>query len=59
MIEKLLVEPKKDTEIAEDLDILQKQVRAWLKRLVQEGAIFKMNRPVRYVSMNPNSIPSL
>jgi predicted transcriptional regulator len=49
VIEKLLVEPKKDTEIAEDLDISQKQVRAWLKRLVQEGAIVKMNKPVRYL----------
>ena len=49
VITKLLHQPKKDTEIAEDMDVSLSQVRAWLKRLVNEGVVTRKERPVRYV----------
>ena len=47
---KLLLEsPMKDTEIAAALAITNAQAKAWLKRLVDEGHLSKLSKPVRYV----------
>ena len=41
---------KTEAEIAESLQVSGKQVRVCLKRLVEEGALAKLSRPVRYRS---------
>ena len=47
---KLLLEsPMKDTEIAAALAITNAQAKAWLQRLVDEGHLSKLSKPVRYV----------
>lgn len=46
----LLQDPKKDEEVAKALDVRREQAKAWLSRLVEEGAVEKRKRPsVRYV----------
>lgn len=45
----MLTEPKKDSEIAAELDVSTAQVKAWLLRLVAEGVLEKRSRPVAYV----------
>ena len=40
--------PMTDFEVAEALSILKSQARAWLQRLVAEGTVEKLSRPVRY-----------
>lgn len=40
--------PKTETEIAEQLGVSQPQARKWLHRLVEEGVLQKIGRPVRY-----------
>lgn len=42
--------PKTDIEVAEDLQITKSQAKEWLKRLVKEGALKKLSKPVRYCS---------
>lgn len=41
---------KTESEIANELAVSKAQARAWLKRLVQEGTLEKLVRPVRYRS---------
>jgi DNA processing protein len=45
----LLVDPMKDAEVAEKLQILPKQARTWLQRLVDEGVLDKKKKPSGYV----------
>lgn len=45
--------PKTEAEVADALAIQSGQAKAWLKRLVEEGAIEKRTRPVRYVIRDP------
>lgn len=45
----MLTEPKKDSEIAAELDVSTAQVKAWLLRLVAEGVLEKRSRPAAYV----------
>jgi DNA processing protein len=42
--------PSTEAEIAADLQLTRSQAKAWLKRLVQEGVLTKLSRPVRYRS---------
>ena len=46
----VLKTPKSRDEIADELDLVKTQVDRWLARLVDEGAITKHERPVRYVA---------
>ena len=42
--------PRTRDEIKAELGIAQAQVNEWLKRLVDEGVVEKINRPVRYLA---------
>ena len=42
--------PRTRDEIKAELGITQAQANEWLKRLVDEGAVEKINRPVRYLA---------
>jgi len=46
----LAKEPRKADDIARELEVTQGQVQKWLKRLVDEGVLEKLKRPVRYVA---------
>lgn len=50
LVERLLTAPKQDREIADALDITPAQTKVWLNRMVSEGTIKKLSRPVRYVA---------
>lgn len=41
-------EPKTEAEIAEELGVQKVQARKWLQRLVKEGRLEKLSKPVRY-----------
>lgn len=45
----MLTVPKKDSEIAAELDVSTTQIKVWLARLVAEGVLDKRSRPVAYV----------
>lgn len=45
----MLTEPKKDSEVAAELDVSTAQAKIWLLRLVAEGVLEKRSRPVSYV----------
>lgn len=45
---RLAQEPTKPAEIARELEVGQRQVEQWLKRLVAEGLLEKRAKPVRY-----------
>ena len=47
-IRKILILPMKDAEVAAALGVSNAQTKAWLQRLVDEGAVEKVNKPVRY-----------
>ena len=42
--------PKTDAEVAAELNVSKSQVKEWLQRLVKEGVLEKMSKPVRYCS---------
>ncbi len=48
-----LAEPKSEAEVAELLTISKPQAKAWLAKLVQEGVLEKVAKPVRYRSAKP------
>ena len=43
-----LDEPRTEADVAERFDVGRHQARSWLKRLVADGAIEKLSKPVRY-----------
>ncbi len=45
----LLQAPLNDAQVAEALDVSNAQARAWLQRLVEEGTLEKLKKPIRYV----------
>lgn len=49
VIKHLLKGPMKDAEIAAALDVSTAQAKAWLQRLVDEGAIEKQKKPAGYI----------
>lgn len=52
LLEKMTV-PKTDAEIANDLQISKGQAKEWLLRLVEEGVLERLQRPVRYRKAAP------
>lgn len=42
--------PKTDAEVAEELNVSKSQAKEWLQRLVSEGVLQKLAKPVRYQS---------
>jgi len=42
--------PKTDKEIADELNVKPVQAKEWIKRLVKEGTLQKLSKPVRYRS---------
>ncbi len=42
--------PMSDVEVAVMLGVSTAQAKAWLVRLVEEGVLEKLTRPVRYVA---------
>jgi predicted Rossmann fold nucleotide-binding protein DprA/Smf involved in DNA uptake len=47
LLEKITT-PKTDAEIADELQVSKNQAREWLQRLVDEGVLEKLSRPIRY-----------
>ena len=52
-----LAEPRTEADIAEALDVQKPQARVWLKRLVDDGRIERLSRPVRYREATPSLFP--
>jgi len=46
-----LREPKDENTVAEMLEVVPAQARAWLKRAVAEGRVKRLTKPVRYVTV--------
>ena len=42
--------PKTDAEVATELNVSKSQAKDWLQRLVKEGVLEKLSKPVRYCS---------
>ena len=42
--------PKTDAEVASELNVSRSQAKEWLQRLVEEGVLEKVSKPVRYCS---------
>ena len=51
LLEKMTI-PKTVAEVAADLHVSKSQAREWLQRLVEEGVLEKLSRPVRYRSVS-------
>lgn len=49
LIKLMLKVPMKDAEVAAALDVSSAQAKAWLQRLVDEGAIEKQKKPAGYI----------
>jgi len=49
LLERLDV-PKTDKEIADELNVKPVQAKEWIKRLIKEGCLQKLSKPVRYCS---------
>ena len=43
-----LDEPRTEADVAEAFDVRRHQARSWLKRLLADGAIERLSKPVRY-----------
>ena len=48
LIQQLLKTPKKDSEIAKELNVSTSQARAWLQRMVDEDTLEKQKKPTLY-----------
>ena len=48
-IHQLLSTPMKDAEVAAALDVSNAQTKAWLQRLVDEGELERLSKPIRYL----------
>jgi DNA processing protein len=48
ILKHLLIVPKKDREIATELQVSNIQAKEWLQRLVDEGVLEKQKKPVRF-----------
>lgn len=42
--------PKTDAEVATELNVSKSQAKVWLQRLVKEGVLEKLSKPIRYLS---------
>ena len=60
-----LDEPRTEADVAEGFDVRRHQARSWLKRLLADGAIERLSKPVRYratgaarsTPLFPDSVP--
>ena len=50
LVVRALGEPRSSVEVAVELHVMPRQAQAWLKRLAEEGALERRERPVRYVA---------
>ena len=57
-MQRFLTAPMKDAEVAAALDVSASQAKVWLQRLVEEGALEKRGKPVRYVVRFQSSLPN-
>lgn len=57
VIQRIMKEPMKDTEVAKALNVGNAQARAWLQRLEKDGVVERQTRPVRYVLRDPDLFP--
>lgn len=48
VLQRELVEPRTETEVADLLGLAKSQAKAWLARLVEEAVLEKLSKPVRY-----------
>jgi predicted Rossmann fold nucleotide-binding protein DprA/Smf involved in DNA uptake len=48
--------PKTDKEIANELKVTTRQVKEWIKRLVEEGVLEKLSAPTRYRSSKSSKL---
>lgn len=55
LVLKILERPQSARNVAEALDVTQRQAEIWLRRLVDRGLVGKTARPVRYVSIDSGS----
>jgi predicted Rossmann fold nucleotide-binding protein DprA/Smf involved in DNA uptake len=55
-IQQILTSPMKDFEVAAVLDVSKEQAKAWLQRLVEEGRVEKLHKPVRYLVKSQTSL---
>ncbi len=55
-IQQILTSPMKDFEVAAVLDVSKEQAKAWLQRLVVEGRVEKLHKPVRYLLKSQTSL---
>jgi DNA processing protein len=46
----LMDSPKTDAEVATDLNVSKAQAKVWLQRMVKEGVLERLTKPVRYLS---------
>ncbi len=44
--------PKTESEVAEELNVSKNQAKVWLQRLVSEGVLKKLSKPVRYQAVS-------
>jgi predicted Rossmann fold nucleotide-binding protein DprA/Smf involved in DNA uptake len=51
IILKKLDSPLSPSELAESLDVNKTQLNAWLKKIVEDGYVEKLSRPVRYKAL--------
>lgn len=56
---RLLITPKKDTEVAAELHVSTGQAKEWLQRLVDEGVLEKRTKPVVYIIRQTELFESL
>ena len=55
LLEKMTT-PKTVVEVATDLQVSKSQAKEWLQRLVEEGVLEKLSRPVRYHSISSQTL---
>jgi DNA processing protein len=53
-IQQILKSPMKDSEVAAALNVSTAQAKAWLQRLVDEGAVEKCKKPSGFVNKGPS-----
>lgn len=56
VLHRLLTVPMKEAEVAAALEISNAQAKAWLRRLVEEGSLANLGKPVRYVMRSQESL---
>jgi DNA processing protein len=56
VLQRLLKVPMKEAEVAAALEVSNAQAKAWLRRLVEEGSLANLGKPVRYVARSQESL---